>query len=349
MAHEQPIPDRQFTANGPSATVDGSMPRLIIAASAALVAVAAIGLGLPYPAEARFVLVVFALAIVGWTLLEIDDTVVALAAVIALLAGGALPLAAGPKTLTNPLIGLLLGAFVISAALRRSGLAERAVIATIGNARSVTRLFHGLALAILATAFVVPSTECKSRDGLSMHLNSPEASRSRPACTNVDLLSPVSVPQAPFCGPMKGRRLNLGESPAHRAAARIRPFLHDISSSCASDLLREKVGRRVVPENAPRIEIRIVDAQRRSVPISGPGKLPDASASVLQARDHPDILDGAALQDPTGVNLAATGVRRPVLAYRGDIELPLPDQPRKQLQLRPALRVGGIGVEHVGE
>lgn len=158
MAPEQTIPDRPFPAREPSAATGGSVPRLITAVSAALAAVAAIGLGLPYPAEVRFVLVVLALAIVGWTLLRIDDTVIALAAVTALLAGGALPLAAVPKTLTNPLIGLLLGAFVISAALTRSGLAERVVIATIGNVRSVTRLFHGLALVILATTFVVPST-----------------------------------------------------------------------------------------------------------------------------------------------------------------------------------------------
>jgi len=162
MVHEQPISDRQFAANWPSAAGGGSMPRLIIAVSAALGAVVAIELGLPYPAEARFVLLMFALAIMGWTLLEIDDTVVALAAVTALLAGGALPLAAVPKTLTNPLIGLLLGAFVISAALTRSGLAERVVIAAIGNVRSVTRLFHGLALVILATAFVVPSTTSRA-------------------------------------------------------------------------------------------------------------------------------------------------------------------------------------------
>ncbi|MEH2519284.1 sodium-dependent dicarboxylate transporter 2/3/5 [Bradyrhizobium sp. AZCC 1610] len=125
---------------------------------AAFAAVAVIAVELTYPAEARFVLVVFALAIVGWTLLKIDDTVVALAAVAALLLGGAVPLATIPVTLTNPLIGLLVGAFVIATALTRSGLAERAVIATIGNVRSVTRLFHRLALLIVATAFVVPST-----------------------------------------------------------------------------------------------------------------------------------------------------------------------------------------------
>jgi solute carrier family 13 (sodium-dependent dicarboxylate transporter), member 2/3/5 len=158
MEHKQTIPDRPFPASEPSAAVGDSMPRSMIAVSAALTAVAFIGLGLPYQAEARFVLVVFALAIVGWTLLKIDDIVVALAAVTALLVGGVLPLGIVPKTLTNPLIGLLLGSFVISAALTRSGLAERVVVAAIGNARSVTRLFHGLALAIMATAFVVPST-----------------------------------------------------------------------------------------------------------------------------------------------------------------------------------------------
>jgi sodium-dependent dicarboxylate transporter 2/3/5 len=158
MAHEQTASVGKQITREPTAAAGGSSPRSVMAILAAFAAVAVIGVGLPYPAEARFVLVVFALAIVGWTLLKIDDTVVALAAVAALLVGGAVPLSTIPTTLTNPLIGLLVGAFVIATALTRSGLAERAVIATIGNVRSVTRLFHRLALLILATAFVVPST-----------------------------------------------------------------------------------------------------------------------------------------------------------------------------------------------
>jgi sodium-dependent dicarboxylate transporter 2/3/5 len=156
------MPDRLDAADGPAMAAGGSPLRSMVAASVALALVAVIQLALPYPAEARYVLVVFALAIVGWVLLPIDDTVVALAAVAALFAGGVVPLAAVAATLTNPLIGLLIGAFVIAAALTGSGLAERAVIAAIGGVRSVTRLFHGLALVILATAFVIPSTTCRA-------------------------------------------------------------------------------------------------------------------------------------------------------------------------------------------
>jgi di/tricarboxylate transporter len=163
MEHERTISGHPVPASEPSSSAIGdSLPQSMIAVSAAFAVIASIGLGLPYQAEMRFVLVVFTLAIVGWTLLRIDDTLVALAVVAVLLAGGALPLAVVPKTLTNPLIGLLLGAFVISAALTRSGLVQRVVIATIGNARSVTRLFHGLALAIMATAFVIPSTTARA-------------------------------------------------------------------------------------------------------------------------------------------------------------------------------------------
>ncbi|MEH2628016.1 sodium-dependent dicarboxylate transporter 2/3/5 [Bradyrhizobium sp. AZCC 1719] len=158
MAHEQTVSVSKKIALEPTAAAGGSSPRSVIAILVAFAAVAVIGVGLPYPAEARFVLVVFALAILGWTLFKIDDTVVALAAVAALLVGGAVPLSTIATTLKNPLIGLLVGAFVIATALTRSGLAERVVIATIGNVRSVTRLFHRLAFLILATAFVIPST-----------------------------------------------------------------------------------------------------------------------------------------------------------------------------------------------
>lgn len=161
MAHDQTITavkdiDRAAKATGVA------MLRLPAAVFAALAAVALIGLGLPYPGAARFALIVLALAVVGWTLLDVDDTLVAMAAAAALLLGGAVPIAALPAAMTNPLIGLLLGSFLIAAALVRSGLAERVVLAAIGSARSVQRLFHRLALVITASAFVVPSTTARA-------------------------------------------------------------------------------------------------------------------------------------------------------------------------------------------
>jgi solute carrier family 13 (sodium-dependent dicarboxylate transporter), member 2/3/5 len=185
------MPDRLDAADGPAMAAGGSPLRSMVAASVALALVAVIQFALPYPAEARYVLVVFALAIVGWVLLPIDDTVVALAAVAALFAGGVIPLAAVAATLTNPLIGFLIGAFAIAAALTRSGLAERAVIAVIGGVRSVTRLFHGLALVILATAFVIPATTCRAALFLPVFLTLAASLRDARACASVSKRDPA--------------------------------------------------------------------------------------------------------------------------------------------------------------
>ena len=153
------------------------------------------------------------------------------------------------------------------------------------------------------------------------------ARRSNAARTDIDFLAPILVVLTSFRRPMKRRRLDFGKSPPRRAASWIRTFLDNISASCACCLLREEIGRRIVPLNAPCVEIRVINAQRCSVPISCSRELFDPRTSLLEAGDHPHVLNGSALQDPTGVNLAATGVRRPVLKYRGDVQLPLSDKP----------------------
>jgi TctA family transporter len=64
MAYEPTMPDRLDAADGPAMATGGSPLRSMVAASVALALVTVIQFALPYPAEARYVLVVFALAIV---------------------------------------------------------------------------------------------------------------------------------------------------------------------------------------------------------------------------------------------------------------------------------------------
>src|SRR5215211_2677087 len=160
--------------------------------------------------------------------------------------------------------------------------------------------------------------------------------------TNIVLLPPVLVVRSALGRPMEGCWLDLGKGPAHQATSWVRTLLHDILASRAAYLLREEIGRRVVPQNAPSVEIGVVDPQRRSVPVSCSGELLDARLSLLEARDHPDVLYGASLQYPARVNLAATGVRGSVLKDCSDLHLPSSDEPRIETELRLALRVRAV-------
>jgi di/tricarboxylate transporter len=109
-------------------------------------------------APARGALIAFALAIVGWTVLRLPEMPVAVAAAGALVLAGITPAPQFFDSLGDPLIWLLIGAFVLSAVVRHSGLAERFVLQAVAGASTMRRLFYRLTWAIAATAFVVPST-----------------------------------------------------------------------------------------------------------------------------------------------------------------------------------------------
>src|SRR4029453_16574080 len=76
-------------------------------------------------------------------------------------------------------------------------------------------------------------------------------------CANVDLAPPRLVVSRPLGCPMERVALDLEERPPRRTAARIGAFLDDISGAGAACLGREEIGCRVVPEDAPSVEIRV--------------------------------------------------------------------------------------------
>jgi sodium-dependent dicarboxylate transporter 2/3/5 len=105
---------------------------------------------------------VLVLAVIGWTMTRLGDTLIALAAALALAATGVLTTEQFFATLGHDLILLLLAAFVISAVLRASGLIERAASAVTRRLGTVRQLFLGLTGLIAATAFLIPSTSARA-------------------------------------------------------------------------------------------------------------------------------------------------------------------------------------------
>ena len=129
------------------------------AVAVAIILIAAIELGLSdIDAPGRRALMIFAVAIVGWTLTPLDDTFVALAAAVAM----ALLVAGSPedlfRALGDNLIWLLVAAFIFAAVFRASGLADVLVRKVALRARSVRTMFHALTAVMIGGAFVFPST-----------------------------------------------------------------------------------------------------------------------------------------------------------------------------------------------
>ncbi len=144
--------------------------------TAALPWAAAVGLALaiwfgsPLDPPAKVALIVFALAIVGWCLTGLDDTLIALTAAALLVLTGARSARDLHSALGNDMTWLLIGAFIIAAALRSSGLTERLARAALSKATSVTAVFFYATGMILATALVVPSTSGRATLLLPVYL-----------------------------------------------------------------------------------------------------------------------------------------------------------------------------------
>ncbi|MGW6457951.1 SLC13 family permease [Streptomyces sp. NPDC055078] len=108
--------------------------------------------------DARITLAVFALATCAWIGTPIDDTYIALGAGLALTATGVISSDTLFGTLGDDTVWLLICAFVLAAAVARTGLAGRAAAFLVGGARTVRQLVHLTTAALVVTAFAVPAT-----------------------------------------------------------------------------------------------------------------------------------------------------------------------------------------------
>lgn len=121
--------------------------------------VAVIELGLPaLPSDARRALEILLVAIIGWTLTPLDDTFVAIAAGLAMALLVNRDSAALFHALGDELIWLLLASFMLAAAFKASGVADRILGLVTGRMRSVRTVAYSLTAVMVATAFTVPST-----------------------------------------------------------------------------------------------------------------------------------------------------------------------------------------------
>lgn len=141
----------------------------------------------------RAALIVFAVAVVAWSVLRMPETPVAIAGGLALVAVGATTSEKFYGGIGDDLIWLLIGAFVLAAVLKQSGLAERFTLRAVAGAGTVQRLFYRLTWVILATAFVIPSTSGRAALLLPVFLALAEAIADRRVVRALALLFPTII------------------------------------------------------------------------------------------------------------------------------------------------------------
>ncbi|MER7171853.1 SLC13 family permease [Streptomyces mesophilus] len=120
--------------------------------------------------DARLTLAVFTLATCAWIGTPIDDTYIALGAGLALTVTGVISSDTLFGTLGDETVWLLICAFVLAAAVRRTGLAGRAAAFLVSGARSVRQLTHLTTAALVVTAFAVPATSGRAALALPVFL-----------------------------------------------------------------------------------------------------------------------------------------------------------------------------------
>ncbi|MGP4042650.1 SLC13 family permease [Streptomyces sp. 2A115] len=120
--------------------------------------------------DARLTLGVFALATCAWIGTPIDDTYIALGAGLALTVTGVISSETLFGTLGDSTVWLLICAFVLAAAVTRTGLAGRTAAFLVGGARTVRQLVHLTTAALVVTAFAVPATSGRAALALPVFL-----------------------------------------------------------------------------------------------------------------------------------------------------------------------------------
>ena len=126
----------------------------------ALTLVAGIGVMLPesLTREARIALFTFALATILWSTTKLNAAYVALAVTIILIVSGGRPQEALFDSLATDVIWLMIGAFVLGEAVKKTNLAARLTNLVITKASKVSQVFWLLTGVLAILSFFIPST-----------------------------------------------------------------------------------------------------------------------------------------------------------------------------------------------
>jgi solute carrier family 13 (sodium-dependent dicarboxylate transporter), member 2/3/5 len=170
-----------------------SQPSFTLAALASLLIVAIWATPASISDRPRLALLIFGVAVIGWTLTRFGDATIALTAAVALVLTGVVDKSRLYSALGHELIWLVLAAFVMAAVLRGTTLMQRLALAALRPARSISALFYLLTSVIGVTAFVIPSTAGRAAVLLPVFLALADALQDRRLVRALALLFPSII------------------------------------------------------------------------------------------------------------------------------------------------------------
>jgi anion transporter len=156
----------------------------------------AVGLYLGTPSlshAGRMTLMIFSIAIVAWTLSPLNDTLVALTAMLATVVVGVTTIEDVHQSLGHELIWLLIAAFAMGSVLRASGIMEHLVRFLLSWFSSFPALCYALAVSISLTAFLIPSTSGRAALLLPVYLELAERLPDRRLVRPLALVFPTAI------------------------------------------------------------------------------------------------------------------------------------------------------------
>ena len=121
-----------------------------------------VGIGVMLPTslsfEARVSLFAFALATILWSTTKLNAAFIALAVTIVLVVAGGRPQEALFDSLASDVIWLMIGAFILGEAVKKTNLAARLTDVIVARASKVKQVFWLLTVALAILSFFIPST-----------------------------------------------------------------------------------------------------------------------------------------------------------------------------------------------
>ncbi len=152
-SNKQPDDKGAFSARGFRWVVDAILP---------IAMTIVVGIGVMLPAslthEARIALFCFALATILWSTTKLNAAFVALAVTIILVVSGGRPQEALFDSLATDVIWLMIGAFVLGEAVKKTNLAARLTNLVVAKASKVSQVFWLLTGVLAILSFFIPST-----------------------------------------------------------------------------------------------------------------------------------------------------------------------------------------------
>lgn len=142
---------------------------------------------------ARLCLAAFAVMLGLTAFTKLNEVAICSASLLALVAIGGSSVADVTTSFASPTVWLLVGAFVVAAGAKRSGVAERMAFAIGRGAVTVDGLLFRITVALIATAFIVPSTSGRAALMLPVYLAFAERINDRRVRRALAVLFPSAI------------------------------------------------------------------------------------------------------------------------------------------------------------